>query len=241
MAAPSATDPKALKRRERKAIAVVLTLSLIALLWGLKVYFHPYYHLQQLAQQVADLEAEGELKDGDIIFQTSRSAQSQAIQSATHSKYSHCGLVFRSDTGQREWLVLEAVQPVKWTPLQSWIARGKGEHFVIKRCSTDPPLTGPVLRSIRKAGEACIGKDYDLYFGWGDDRIYCSELVWKAYHTATGLDIGVLQHLRDFDLTNPVVAQQLRSRYGDTLPLDEVVISPESIFNSPHLTTVAKR
>jgi hypothetical protein len=30
-----------------------------------------------------------QLRDGDIIFQTSQSAQSIAIQKATHSKYSH--------------------------------------------------------------------------------------------------------------------------------------------------------
>lgn len=31
--------------------------------------------------------------DGDIIFQTSKSSQSQAIQVATHSKYSHMGVL----------------------------------------------------------------------------------------------------------------------------------------------------
>jgi hypothetical protein len=31
------------------------------------------------------------LRDGDIIFHTSRSAQSVAIQHATHSPYSHVG------------------------------------------------------------------------------------------------------------------------------------------------------
>lgn len=34
------------------------------------------------------------LRNGDLIFQTSKSAQSQAIQAATHSPYSHCGIVF---------------------------------------------------------------------------------------------------------------------------------------------------
>ena len=35
-----------------------------------------------------------EFRDGDIIFQTSRSEQSIAIQKATHSQYSHMGIVF---------------------------------------------------------------------------------------------------------------------------------------------------
>jgi hypothetical protein len=35
-----------------------------------------------------------EFRDGDIIFQTSRSEESIAIQKATHSQYSHMGIVF---------------------------------------------------------------------------------------------------------------------------------------------------
>ena len=34
------------------------------------------------------------VSDGDVIFQTSRSSQSVAIQRATHSPYSHMGIVF---------------------------------------------------------------------------------------------------------------------------------------------------
>lgn len=34
------------------------------------------------------------LQDGDIIFQTSQSSQSQAIQLVTKSKYSHMGIIF---------------------------------------------------------------------------------------------------------------------------------------------------
>lgn len=34
-------------------------------------------------------------EEGDIIFQTSMSSQSQAIQLATHSPYSHMGVLFK--------------------------------------------------------------------------------------------------------------------------------------------------
>lgn len=229
------------KHRHRIARALVLGLSAVALLWGLKVYHLPSYRIRQADKAVTRLADKGQLQDGDIIFQTSRSAQSQAIQLATGSKYSHCGLIFQADTGKKEWYVLEAVQPVKWTPLASWIARGEGGHYVVKRPSTDPPLSEQALRDLRTSGERSLGKNYDLYFGWSDERIYCSELIWKAYHAVTGLDIGELQRLRDFDLTNPVVAQKLSSRYGDELPLDEKVISPASIFHSTLLTTVAEQ
>ncbi|UOQ67413.1 YiiX/YebB-like N1pC/P60 family cysteine hydrolase [Hymenobacter volaticus] len=60
------------------------------------------------------------LHDGDLIFQTSTSAQSQAIQLATHSPYSHCGILFKRNGA---WRVFEAVQPVSETSLQAWTAR----------------------------------------------------------------------------------------------------------------------
>ena len=53
--------------------------------------------------------------------------------------------------------------------------------------------------------------------------------------------MGQLQQLRDFDLSNPAVQAKLRERYGRNLPLDETVISPVSIFNSPELVTVLNR
>ncbi|WP_217278683.1 YiiX/YebB-like N1pC/P60 family cysteine hydrolase [Hymenobacter sp. BRD67] len=62
------------------------------------------------------------LHEGDLIFHTSQSAQSQAIQLATHSSYSHCGLLYKTNG---EWQVFEAVQPVKLTPLARWAARGR--------------------------------------------------------------------------------------------------------------------
>ena len=69
----------------------------------------------QLAkQQAASIALDTRLHEGDLIFHTSLSAQSQAIQLATHSPYSHCGLLYKTNG---EWQVFEAVQPVKLTPL----------------------------------------------------------------------------------------------------------------------------
>ena len=68
--------------------------------------------------------------EGDIIFHTSKSSQSKAIQLATSSKYSHVGILFFINNA---WTVLEAVQPVKLTPLNEWIQRGVNQEFVVKR------------------------------------------------------------------------------------------------------------
>ncbi len=182
---------------------------------------------------------EYEPRDGDIVFQTSRSAQSLAIQLATKSPYSHMGIVYVRD-GKR--FVFEAVQPVELTPLDDWIERGEGRHVVVKRLrDADARLTVDALRKMRAVGEQLAGRDYDPYFEWSDERVYCSELVWKVFERGAGIELGELQTIADFDLSNPAVQAKVRERYGDHVPLDEVVISPAAIFAAPDLETVYRR
>lgn len=176
------------------------------------------------------------LQEGDLIFQTSESGQSKAIQLATHSKYSHCGIVFQENNG---WYVLEAVEPVKRTPLETWIKHGKDGKYTTRRLiKASEVLTPEVITAMKSEGEKLEGKHYDLTFEWSDDRIYCSELAWKIYQRATGLEIGKLQKLGEFDLSNAIVKQKLKERYGEKIPLDEKVISPGAVFDSELLTTV---
>ncbi|HEX8425042.1 YiiX family permuted papain-like enzyme [Hymenobacter sp.] len=176
------------------------------------------------------------LHDGDLIFQTSTSAQSQAIQLATHSPYSHCGILFRRNNA---WRVFEAIQPVSETSLAAWTARGQGGKFVVKRLhDAATVLTPAALQRLQAVGEQYRGKSYDLYFGWSDDRIYCSELLWKMYQQATGREIGQLETLREFDLSHPAVQAKLKERYGNQIPLNEKVISPVRMFESQELVEV---
>jgi hypothetical protein len=179
------------------------------------------------------------LKDGEILFQTSRSNQSRAIQLATHSEYSHMGLLFQRD-GQ--WMVFEAIQPVTWTPLDRWVARGLKGHVVVKRIKNrDVRLTAEVVDRMKGVGLRFLGRPYDLTFEWSDDRIYCSELVWKIYKEGAGITVGELEQLRAFDLSHPSVQKKMRERYHGHPPLDEPVISPRRMFESPELETVLER
>jgi uncharacterized protein YycO len=175
-------------------------------------------------------------RSGDIIFHTSRSAQSVAIQRATKSRYSHMGIVFVRDGKP---FVYEAVQPVKLTPLATWTSRGERGHFVVKRLrSADRLLTPANLRKLEREGRKLLGKDYDLYFEWSDERVYCSELVWKTYKRALGIEIGRTQRLREFDLSDPAVKAKIRERWRDAPPDNETVISPAEMFQSEKLVTV---
>ncbi len=202
----------------------------------LKLY-DPAHRIELANTEVSRLIRNSEIKEGDIIFQTSLSRQSKAIQLATNSAYSHCGIILK-DNG--ELYVLEAIQPVKFTSLEKWIARGKDAHFVLKRLKyADQIINNDLLNKLKSVGNKMEGKNYDKYFEWSDERIYCSELIWKIYKTATGLEIGKLQHLKDFDLSSNEVRNVLKERYGDKIPMDEIVISPSEIFNSDLLISVS--
>ena len=176
-----------------------------------------------------------DFNNGDIIFQDSPSSQSQAIKLATHSDYSHVGIIYRK---KNKLFVYEAVGPVVLTPLNKWINNGVGAKFVVKRLKDETLLTEESLKAMQKVAHTFAGKPYDALFGWSDDRIYCSELVWKIYKRGLGLEVGKLKRLKDFDLTHPVVKAKLQERYGDNIPLNEKVIDPQGVFDSELLETI---
>lgn len=176
-----------------------------------------------------------DFKNGDIVFQTSQSTQSKAIQLATHSTFSHCGIMVLK--GKKVY-VLEAVEPVKLTPIDAWIKRGKNNYYVVKRLKKSIKINNVAIQKMNKIGASYLGKHYDLSFNWSDNKIYCSELVWKIYKYGANIEVGKLQQLKDFDLKNPIVEQKLKDRYRKNIPYNETVISPDEIFNSDKLETI---
>ena len=176
------------------------------------------------------------LENGDIIFQTSKSLQSKAIQAATNSKYSHVGIVYIEDN---QYFVYEASSTVKLTPINEWINNGLDGEYVVKRIKdSEDILTSDALKRMKKIGEKFKGKGYDKYFEWSDEKIYCSELVWKIYKQAINIELGSLEKLSDFNLTTKEVQDKLNERYKGKIPYNELVISPAKIFNSGRLVIV---
>lgn len=221
----------------KKILLTTVAIGIIAFLayWGTGMdQFADVVENDPIRQE--DVKVDQRIQDGDIIFQTSTSSQSQAIQLATNSKYSHMGIIYENDGN---YVVYEAVQPVKLTPLTEWINRGKNGHYVIKRLeNADEILTDSILLKMKQVGDQFNGKDYDKYFEWSDEKMYCSELVWKIYKEATGIEIGKLEQLSDFELSDELVQAKMIERYGDNVPMDEKVISPAAMFNSDKLVTI---
>ena len=173
---------------------------------------------------------------GGIIFHISKSQQSLGIQKATKSRYSHMGLIVNK--GGKAW-VLEAVQPVKYTALQQWIDRGVKRHYVVKRFKTN--LTVQQKQTLLNNAEQYLGQPYDLYFEWDNRALYCSEIVWKAYHDALDIELAPLSKLKQFDLSSSEVKQLMQQRYGQNIPLNETVIAPQAIFASTALVEVDRK
>ncbi len=217
-------------------LIVVRILSIATLLLTAACSNGPKQKVAKQSHDTSDIQAVDSLMDGDILFQISTSGQGKAIQLATKSPYSHCGILFKENN---QWMVYEGVQPVKKTLLSEWINRGEGHHFVSKRHKlASSLLTSDVKQKMKEEAKKLLGKNYDLTFEWNDDRIYCSELVYKIYQRGAGISVGTLQKLQDFNLNSPIVRAKLNERYGKNIPFNETVISPGSIFADSNLVEI---
>lgn len=217
----------------KKSIKIIVLLLALCSLIYVVGQINPKEASEKIALSKDNFEYK--FKDGDIIFQTSESKQCEAVRIATNSKYSHCGIIF-IENGKT--MVYEAVQPVKMTPLKQWIAQGKDNKYVVKRLkNTSILLTDSSLEKMKQCGLGFNNKDYDLYFEWSDNKIYCSELVWKIYNEVN-IELCPLKKLKDFNLKDPLVQDIMKERYGNNIPYNEKVVAPSDLFESDLLETV---
>jgi hypothetical protein len=189
-----------------------------------------------MAEPSSSRAATPDLKAGDLVFQTSRSAQSRAIRQVTGSPYSHVGIVFIVDN---KAMVLEAVEPVKLTSYDAWVRRGARGRVVVKRLrDRQTLLTAATLDRMWEIGRSFLGLHYDSRFEWGDDRLYCSELVYKIYLRGAGVKVGRLERFSDLDLSGQAAKALIRRRYPEGLPMAHPVVTPAALFEDPALEPV---
>ncbi|MDF1564444.1 MAG: YiiX/YebB-like N1pC/P60 family cysteine hydrolase [Deltaproteobacteria bacterium] len=176
-------------------------------------------------------------RTGDLVFRQSRSRQAQAIELVTHSPWGHTGIVLLIDG---EPIVLEAVEPVKLTPLEPWLAAARGGRWAVRRHEQAETIFTPDLeRELIRAGRALLGTHYDGRFEWSDRRLYCSELVWKLYARQAKVRLGEPQRYADLDLSHPIVGRLIRERLGAEERPKGKIVTPGGLFDAPGLRTVA--
>ncbi len=183
---------------------------------------------EQAASSVEDFST------GDIIAHTSKSRQSRFIRAITESPYTHIGLIVYKE-GQ--FLVLEAVEPVRYTELGDWIARGEGGKYTVMRLQ--PRYAAGIGEVVREA-EKNLGKHYDAKFDPSDMKMYCSELIAKAVQKGAGVNLGEWKAFEDIvgdKIKHPESRREIISRWGK-IPSEMKVITPGSIMESKELVKV---
>lgn len=152
------------------------------------------------------------LKTGDVVLQAINTSQTPAIMFATHSIYSHVGIVHVVDGTPR---VLEAVGPVREIPLEQWVRQGILDRITVMRVDGLSEAAGD---AVAKAAQGYLGKPYDMYFYADDDAIYCSELVYKAFAQGAHIAVGKEERIGDLYVDNFAVRKLIRQRWK-TYPL----------------------
>ncbi len=183
------------------------------------------------------LVVERGLRDGDIIFQESTSNQSDMVRALTRSQWTHMGVIFKASD---QAFVFEAVSPVRKTSLQTWISRGRGRRYAVKRLrDAESKLATNTIDRMKRLGASWLGRPYDLRFQWSDDSLYCSELVFKLFERGAGIRLGTLEQASDMNLGNPFVQKAIKQRFAaEMFDPTETVITPDSIFNDNQLEDV---
>ncbi len=193
----------------------------------MRVYFLSFAFI------ICSLSLAQTFKDGDLIFQHSVSSQSTAVQLATNSYYSHCGIIFHLNG---EAYVFEAIEPVGVRKLDQWIASGEKSHYAVYRLK-DKTLSATELETMKGYLRAQLDKHYDLGFNWSEKEMYCSELAYKAYK-AIGVELCQPLPLGSFRLEHPTVKRILAQRYGSNIPYDEPMVAPGQLTESKLLFKV---
>ena len=168
-----------------------------------------------------------DVREGDVIFQTSPSEQSPLIQIATRSKISHCGIIVMKNGKP---YVLETLETLVVTPLDKFIARGKDGKYWLKRSKKE---------NIKIKYKSYLGKPYDKAFKFDNSKFYCSELIYDIYKNQLGIELCKPKKVGDYLILGtdelPKIEKAMKKR---GITKEQYAVAPVDIFNSEHLNGV---
>lgn len=175
----------------------------------------------------AQTESVKEVREGDVIFQTSQSQQSPLIQIATRSKISHCGIIVMRNGKP---YVLETLKTLVITPLDQFIARGEGGKYWLKRSKKE---------NIKIKYDSYLGKPYDLAFKFDNGKFYCSELVYDIYKNQLGIELCMPKKVSAYLILGtdklPAIKKAMEKR---GITQNQYAVAPVDIFESEYLESV---
>ncbi len=169
---------------------------------------------------------------GDIVFQSlPPSRLVNMIEGVSQSPYSHCGIVSRE--GGR-WVVIEAYNSVEITPLKEFVFRGRGSGFAVYRLRAQHQHH---VEGMVASAQKFVGRPYDSRYRMDDERIYCSELIFKCYLDASGEELGRLVALGELDW-KPFEGS-IRYFENGPVPVERPMIVPCNMASAPQLELVS--
>ena len=168
-----------------------------------------------------------EVREGDVIFQTSQSQQSPLIQIATRSKISHCGIIVMKNGKP---YVHETLKTLVVTPLDKFIARGEDGKYWLKRSKKE---------NIKIKYGSYLGKPYDLAFKFDNDKFYCSELIYDIYKNQLDIELCKPKRISEYLILGtdklPQIENAMKKR---GITKEQYAVAPVDIFESDYLETV---
>ena len=168
-----------------------------------------------------------DVREGDVIFQTSLSQQSPLIKMGTRSTITHCGVVVMKDGKP---YVLETQKTLVLTPLNKFIARGKDSKYWHKR---------PKLDNIKIKYSGYLGKPYDLAFKFDNGKFYCSELIYDVYLNQLGIELCKPKTIDNYLILGshriPKIKRAMKKR---GITMEQYAVAPVDVFNSKELKFV---
>tara|TARA_Y100001934_G_scaffold170643_1_gene202565 strand:+ start:2206 stop:2790 length:585 start_codon:yes stop_codon:yes gene_type:complete len=172
-------------------------------------------------------------REGDIVFQALPLEDDliQAIEGVTESTYSHVGVLLKRDT---EWIVIEASRPgVIYTPFDEWKTKGRDGRWAAYRLkATYQDNITQFLGELQQH----IGKPYDFKYELTEDKLYCSELIYHAWRSSTGEQMGELKKIGEL---NWKPYREVIEKYNQaSVPVERQVISPIELSKADQLEKI---
>jgi len=119
--------------------------------------------------------------------------------------------------------VIEAIGPVKYTPLSRWLKQGRDNFTQLRPVDFE---YHQITRVVREA-EKLLGKPYDIQYELDEEKIYCSELIYKAYLRATQKEVGKKEQLNTLNWKPH--QEFIKYICRGQLPLNRELVTPESL------------
>lgn len=187
-----------------------------------------------------------DLQEGDILFQDLDCGDAcDAIEKVTVGfnglDFSHCGIVANVNG---EMKVVEAYGAVQAVAIDSFFERSKDKHGNAK-VIVGRPHEQDVAKKSAQIATTYIGKPYDEEFKLGDDKYYCSELVYEAYKKGNNDQVYFPLNVMTFKEKDSTDFMPFWVDYykelGVPIPEGDSGINPGAISRSKHLEIILIR